>query len=41
MPSTGRAIQLYNCLKYTSCGCVVISDGIQKYVKNVLKARVS
>ena len=31
MPSTDRAVQLHNWLKYARCRCVVISDGIQKY----------
>jgi hypothetical protein len=39
MPSTGRGIQLHNCLKYARRGCVVISDGIQKYCAKCVESQ--
>lgn len=39
MPSTGRAIQLHNCLKYAKRGCVVISNGIQKYCEKCVESQ--
>jgi hypothetical protein len=37
MPSTGRPIQLHNCMKHARCGCVVISDGIHKYCEKCVE----
>lgn len=39
MPSTGRAIQLHNFMKYAGCGCVVISNGIQKYCEKCVESQ--